>query len=144
MTYQDAEPATTPMSEAADSTGFDNSNIPQGSPDTAAERPVRQLEAIIANLGTYAVPVLREVAARAAELAARAGQAAGPIAHKAADTTELVGSRVADKSRAIATDLRRGDTAATTSGDGRDQGSPDIDPNAPGSVSRTEAWAEPR
>jgi hypothetical protein len=68
---------------------------------------VRQLEAIIQNLSTHATPVLREIAARAAELAAKAGAAAGPLAHKAASVTEEVGGRVATKGLEVAAELRR-------------------------------------
>lgn len=67
---------------------------------------IRQLEAIIGNLTTFATPVFREIAARAAELAAKAGQAAGPVAHKAAAATEQVGERVAVKGHEIASGLR--------------------------------------
>jgi len=67
---------------------------------------IRQLEAIIQNLTSFATPVLREIAARAAELAAKAGEAAGPVAHKAAVVTEEVGGRLAVKGREIASGLR--------------------------------------
>ena len=67
---------------------------------------IRQREAIIGNLATFATPVLREIAARAAELAAKAGHAAGPVAHKAAAATEEVGERVAVKGHEIASGLR--------------------------------------
>ena len=49
---------------------------------SSAEPPVRQLDSIIENLANYATPVLREIAARAAELAAKAGEAAGPMAQR--------------------------------------------------------------
>jgi hypothetical protein len=62
---------------------------------------------MLANLTNYARPVLREIAARAAELAARAGDAAGPVAHKAAEATDQAGGRLATKGREIASDLRR-------------------------------------
>jgi hypothetical protein len=76
---------------------------------TAGNEPnaaIRQLEAIIGNLTTFATPVLREIAARAAELAAKAGEAAGPVAHKAAAATEQVGERLAVKGHGIASGLR--------------------------------------
>jgi hypothetical protein len=72
-----------------------------------SDRPIRQLEKVIDDLTTYATPVIREIAACAAELAAKAGQAAGPMAQRVADKTEVVGGRLADKSREFATDLRR-------------------------------------
>jgi hypothetical protein len=76
------------------------------------ERWVGQLQEMIDQAGRQAGPVLRDVAAKAAELAAVAAQNAGPVAHKAADVTEHVGDRVAAKSKDLASDLRRSaDTA---------------------------------
>lgn len=72
-----------------------------------SEPAIRQLDSMIENVANYAAPVLREIAARAAELAAKAGQAAGPMAHRAADKTEQVGGRLATKGREVASDLRR-------------------------------------
>ena len=82
-----------------------------------AEPPIRQLDSIIENLANYATPVLREIAARAAELAAKAGEAAGPMAQRAADKTEEVAGRLATKGREVASDLRR-ETAVAGSADG--------------------------
>ena len=66
-----------------------------------------QLQQMIDTLATQAAPVMREVAAKAAELAAVAGEKAGPFAHKAAGMTESVGQRVAARSKEMAADLRR-------------------------------------
>ena len=73
---------------------------------STTEPVLKQLDTIIENVTSYATPVLREIAARAADLAAKAGQAAGPMAHKAADRTGEVGDLVATRSRAFASDLR--------------------------------------
>ncbi len=78
-----------------------------GSPEPTMAPVVRQLDSIIENLASYAVPVLREIAARGADLAAKAGEAAGPMAHKAAEKTEEVGGRLAIKGREVASDMRR-------------------------------------
>ena len=75
--------------------------------ETRQARWVSQLQAMIDDVATAAGPTLREVAAKAAELAAKAGDAAGPIAHKAASVTGDVGQRVATRSRDLAADLRR-------------------------------------
>jgi hypothetical protein len=91
-----SDPGLVPTSPGSWSPGYD----PNGA--------VRQLEAIIQNLTTYATPVLREIAARAAELAAKAGEAAGPLAHKAAAMTEEVGGRLAAKGLEVAAELRGG------------------------------------
>jgi hypothetical protein len=78
----------------------------ESTPGNEPHAAIRQLEAIIGNLTTFATPVLREIAARAAELAAKAGEAAGPVAHKAAAATEQVGERLAVKGHEIASGLR--------------------------------------
>src|ERR1035437_4191497 len=58
----------------------------------SAERWIGQLQDMIDQAGRQAAPVLREVAAKAAELAAVAAEHAGPAAHKAANVTEHVGA----------------------------------------------------
>ena len=97
-----------------------------GSPTT--EPVLRQLDTIIENVTNYATPVLREIAARAAELAAKAGQAAGPIAQKAADRTGEVGDMVASKSRAFASDLRNDADARPANPAADDRPSNDVAP----------------
>jgi hypothetical protein len=104
----------TPPEDPMSSTGGGGS----GSADPARTEPaIRQLDTMIENVANYAAPVLREIAARAAELAAKAGQAAGPMAHRAAEKTEQVGGRLATRGREVASDLRResGDRSATGS-----------------------------
>jgi hypothetical protein len=76
------------------------------------ERWVGQLQVMIEEAGKTAGPVLRDVAAKAAELAAVAAQNAGPVAHKAANVTEHVGDRLAARSKDLAADLRRAAEAA--------------------------------
>jgi hypothetical protein len=68
-----------------------------------------QLQGMIDNLATQAAPVVREVAAKAAELAAAAGEKAGPIAHRAAEVTEAAGAKLAERGRVVASDLRSGE-----------------------------------
>ena len=72
-----------------------------------AARPVRPFDAILENLFARAAPVVREIAARGAELAANAGESAGPLVRRAAEKTDAAGGRFADRSRKFATDLRR-------------------------------------
>ena len=67
---------------------------------------------MIEEAGKTAGPVLRDVAAKAAELAAVAAENAGPVAHKAADVTEHVGDRLAVRSKDLAADLRKAAEAA--------------------------------
>ena len=104
QTPSDTEPEVVPASDL----------VPTQPVHQRAATPVRQLDSIIENLAGYAVPVLREIAARAADLAAKAGEAAGPMAHKAADKTEEVGGRLATKGREVASDMRRDPAEAAT------------------------------
>jgi hypothetical protein len=66
-----------------------------------------QLQAMIDDLAEQAAPTVRQVGAKAAELAAVAGEKAGPFAHRAAEMTETAGARLAERSRALADELRR-------------------------------------
>jgi hypothetical protein len=89
-----------------------SANPTQGAPDEGTRarggrEMLVQLQQMIDTLATQAGPVMREVAAKAAELAAVAGEKAGPLAHKAAGVTESVGQRMAARSKEMAADLRR-------------------------------------
>jgi len=68
---------------------------------------VTQLQQMIDNLSYQAAPVIRDIGAKAAELAAVAGQKAGPLAYKAAEVTDSLGKKVAARSSDFAADLRR-------------------------------------
>ena len=76
------------------------------------ERWLAQLQDMIEEAGKTAGPVLRDVAAKAAELAAVAAENAGPVAHKAANVTEHVGDRLAVRSKELAADLHKAAEAA--------------------------------
>lgn len=95
----------------ADSAGGDGDSAGGRRPISGRDM-LTQLQAMIDSLAVQATPVMREVAAKAAELAAVAGQKAGPIAHRAAEATEKVGERVAARSKEMAADLRRPKDAA--------------------------------
>ena len=73
----------------------------------AAQQFLGQLQAIIDNLATQSAPVVREIGAKAAELAAIAADRAGPLAQRAAEKTQDLGARVAERSRTFAEDMRR-------------------------------------
>jgi hypothetical protein len=77
-----------------------------------AEKMIGQLQVMIDQAGKTAGPVLRDVAAKAAELAAVAAENAGPVAHKAANVTEHVGDRLAVRSKELAADLHKAADAA--------------------------------
>ena len=79
------------------------------------ERWVGQLQEMIDQAGRQAGPVLRDVAAKAAELAAVAAENAGPVAHKAANVTGTVGDKLAARSKDLAADLRRAAEASRQS-----------------------------
>jgi len=91
-----------------------------------------QLQAMIDNVATQAGPVVREVAAKAAELAAVAADHAGPIAQRAAAVTQDVSVKVAERSRQVAADLRHAIDQAPAEGDepAADAAAPDV-PEAP-------------
>jgi len=76
-------------------------------PGTPAERMLAQLQSMIDSIATQATPVVKQIGAKTAELAAAAADRAGPIAHKAADATAGASVRIASRSREFAADLRR-------------------------------------
>jgi hypothetical protein len=74
---------------------------------TTGREWLAQLQTMIENAASQAAPVMREVAAKAAELAAIAGEKAGPVAARAAELTAEAGHKIAERSRDLATELRR-------------------------------------
>jgi hypothetical protein len=93
----------------------------EGGRGAAGREWVSQLQSMIDNLATNAAPVVREIGAKAAELAALAGEKAGPFAHRAADATATAGTKVAERGREVAAELRRdaarnGDSGTTGNG----------------------------
>ncbi|MDL2334970.1 MAG: hypothetical protein QFC55_02925 [Chloroflexota bacterium] len=78
-----------------------------GDKPRAGREMLVQLQQMIDTLATQAGPVMREVAAKAAELAAVAGTKAGPLAHRAAGMTEVAGQKLAARSKEVAADLRK-------------------------------------
>jgi hypothetical protein len=107
-----------------------------GGAPSGPQQFLSQLQSMIDNIATQSVPVIREVGAKAAELAAVAAERAGPIAQRAAEKTQEVGTRVAERSRTFAEDLRhpegRTDGGADNSGgSGDDRPSDEPDTTAP-------------
>src|SRR5687768_3349341 len=98
---------TNPNNTNPNNTNPNNENMADAERPHAGREMLVQLQQMIDNMATQAGPVMREVAAKAAELAAVAGTKAGPIAHKAAGVTEKVGQRVAARSKDFAAELRR-------------------------------------
>jgi hypothetical protein len=98
---------------------------------TAAAREwMTQLQAMIDNVATHAAPAMRDVAAKAAELAAIAGEKAGPIARRAADATAEAGTKLAERGRVVAADLRREAAAAREATNGASGSASDAETEA--------------
>ena len=72
---------------------------------------LRQLQDMIDQVARDARPVMREFAAKSAELAALAAQKAGPLAVRAAEKTQVYGERFAARSKEMAAELRRQEAA---------------------------------
>ena len=102
-------------------TGPDEQAAGANDPRATAERMLGQLQGIIDNLATQAAPVVRQIGAKAAELAAVAADRAGPLAHKAADATADASVKLAERSRTWASDLRNKADDGGSSG-GNDSG----------------------
>ncbi len=83
---------------------------------TTAREWLGQLQSMIEGLAEQAAPVVREVGAKAAELAALAGDKAGPVAQRAAELTAEAGQKFAVRSRDFAAEMRR--DLASHPGDG--------------------------
>lgn len=113
---------TSPTPEGPESADAGWTPPPPASANEARFRDwIAQLQTMIDGVATAAAPHVREIAAKAAELAAKAGDAAGPVAHKAAGVTSDVGQKVAAKSRDFAADMRRVmETEAGTNGNGHE------------------------
>ena len=134
-THAEATPDPTPAGDEAASGAADAGPAAEAADGATpeAEGWAAQLQRMIDDIGRQAVPVIREVAAKAAELAAVAGEKAGPFAQKAAEKTAEFGAVVAARGHEMATDLRRSDDEA--------QAPESADPAA-GSAPSTEAGAD--
>ena len=83
-----------------------------------------QLQGMIGRVAHASEPALREVAAKAAELAAVAADHAGPIAHQLADKTDEVSQVVAERASGFASSLRS--AAQGSPGPAPDTGQPPV------------------
>jgi hypothetical protein len=83
------------------------SEAPASTRGAGSREMLVQLQQMIDTVATQAAPVMREVAAKAAELAAVAGEKAGPVAYRAAGVAQNVGERVAARSKEMADQWRR-------------------------------------
>ena len=125
-----AEPTASSADETFGWTAPDDESAPSGGDArAAAERMLGQLQSMIDNVATQAAPVVRQIGAKAAELAAVAADRAGPLVHRAADATADASGRLAERSRTWAADLRSrdGDGASAADADAESSASAAID-----------------
>jgi hypothetical protein len=128
------DPSAEPVGPEID----DSSNPTEAAPQQdkprapAGREMLIQLQQMIDTLSYQAAPVVREIGAKAAELAAVAGQKAGPLAYKAAEVTDQLGKRVAARSHTMAADLRRQPDAGESAGQGETAPQGDSEPGQPG------------
>jgi hypothetical protein len=101
------------MSEQQDRAGSWGTEEPVGGDTPGSGRPtidiqgmLGQLQGMIDQVATATTPALREVAAKAAELAASAAHRAGPLVISIAARTDQVSQAVADRAEQFATELR--------------------------------------
>ncbi len=121
---QSAEPVGPEIDDSTNPT--DTSPDPSDKPRPAGREMLAQLQNMIDTASYQASPTLRQIGAKAAELAALAGAKAGPLAYKAAEATDQFGQRVAARSKSVAADLRRvNDDAAVADGSAEADGSAD-------------------
>ena len=89
----------------------DTGSRDSGTPSSAGSTGIlAQLQQLISQVAS--APVTREVAAKAAELAALAAEKAGPAARSLAERTESVGNSVAGRATTFASSLRSDQPAA--------------------------------
>ena len=100
------------------------------SPTATTREWMNQLQSMIDNVATHAAPAVRDIAAKAAELAALAGEKAGPIARRAADATAEAGTKLAERGRVVAADLRREAAAAREATNGASGSASDAETEA--------------
>jgi len=117
-----------PAGESAEAGGWTSGGRASGS--GGAQTWLAQLQAIIDNLATQSAPVVREVGAKAALIAALAAERAGPLAIRAADATAHASVRVAERSRNLAAELRRGGGEAEPGTPGDEDGTASQGPTA--------------
>ena len=98
-------------------TGDSDNDGNSDSSSSSAREWLSQLQSMIENITEQAGPVLRQISVKAAELAVVAGEKAGPVAARAAELTAEAGTRIAERSRDIAADLRRDQAAKAAAAD---------------------------
>jgi len=102
----DTQGTTTGDPSFEETPGSSPSGDGTGKPGVDVQGMLGQLQAMITKVAHASEPTLREVAAKAAELAAVAGERAGPLAHTIADRTEDLGHTMAGRATGFASSIR--------------------------------------
>ncbi len=119
-------PEETPASGADETFGWTGEGEAASTDDKGSSTGrewLTQLQSMIENIAEQAGPALREISAKAAELAAAAGEKAGPAATRAAEITAGAGTKLAEKSRDLAAEIRR-DIATRAAAEADVEGTP--------------------
>jgi hypothetical protein len=109
-------PEETTMDDETKSTTDPNDSAPGGGPKATAENVLETLREAVDDIAERAAPTVRELSARAAELTAAAAVKAAPLVKRAGEVTADASTKLAEKSRGWAADLRSG-VGAGTAGD---------------------------
>jgi hypothetical protein len=119
-------PKETPASGADETFGWtaEGDTASDGKGSGTGREWLTQLQSMIENVAEQAGPALREISAKAAELAAVAGEKAGPAAARAAEITAGAGTKLAEKSRDLAAEIRRDIAARAASEPGAESATP--------------------
>jgi len=108
-----------------------------GGAAATATAVLEQIRVAIDDIAERATPTVREFSARAAELAATAADRAAPFAARAGEATSEASSKLAERSRSWAAEVRASiptdHPAGTASNQGTDNaaGTPDVTPTPP-------------
>jgi hypothetical protein len=131
MTDETTNPTTpvTPAPEADETfawTGDEANGATAEAGSTSSGRDwLTQLQSMIENITEQAGPALRQISAKAAELAAVAAEKAGPVAARAAEMTAEAGTKIAERSRDLAAELRRDQAAREATAETKSEDAPE-------------------
>jgi hypothetical protein len=96
------------MDDDTKSTTEPTDGAPEGGAKATAENVLGSLREAVDDIAERAAPTVRELSARAAELTAAAAVKAAPLVKRAGEVTADASTKLAEKSRGWAADLRSG------------------------------------
>jgi hypothetical protein len=99
-------PEETTMDDDTKSTTEPTNGSPEGGAKATAENVLGSLREAVDDIAERAAPTVRELSARAAELTAAAAVKAAPLVKRAGEVTADASTKLAEKSRGWAADLR--------------------------------------